>query len=511
MLGFTIEEGSYENTDAYKNNVINEDKALWYFDAAADGDKVTGKAKEVALISGLGRINYNYDGKYLVTVNFRADGSSRFPDGNRWGYFPSVALGWKVSDETFMDDIDWISSLKLRTGWGQIGNNNIGYYPYQTTMSGNAQYRYLFGENETLDQGYVVVNMTDPKIKWETVESYNVGLDALLLDGRLESTIDWYVKKTKDMLVEVPTPLYYGYENGPTSNVGAVRNSGLELSVNYRERINADLNYNIGFNISTYNNEVTSLGSGEPISGGTYYGGNATRTEVGESIGYFYGHKTAGLFQSQNEIDNYVIQGSDGNNDALQPGDLKFVDVDGNGVINSEDRTYLGSPIPDFSYGINGGLDYKGIEFSFFFQGSEGNEIFNGMKTHLYQFDETNKHKDMLNSWTPENTNTNMPRLDANDKNDTNRASDRFVEDGSYIRLKNVTLGYNLPDSWLSSIGLASLKVYFSGQNLWTKTDYSGADPEIGQITSTNYLSRGVDIGTYPQAQIYSFGVKVQF
>lgn len=510
MAGYTVEEGTYEWTSASKKNIPNEDEALWYFNAAADGDYVSGNASEVGLMSYLGRLNYSFDNKYLVTVNFRADGSSRFPEGNKWGYFPSLAIGWKMSEEAFMSNIDWISSLKLRAGWGQIGNNNIGYYPYQTTMSGNAQYRYLYGAEENFDQGYVVVSMRDQDIKWETVESYNLGVDALLLDGRLQSTIDWYLKDTEDMLVGVPIPMYYGYEGGPVSNVGSVRNTGLELSVNYKERVNADLSYNLGFNISTYNNEVLSLGNGQPITGGSYYGGSATRTEEGEPIGYFYGYKTDGVFQSQSEIDNHAAQVGD-DNSGLEPGDLKFVDTNNDGLINDDDRTFLGSPIPDFTYGLNGGLNYKGIEFSLFFQGSQGNEIFNAMKTHLYKFDETNKHKDMLNSWTPQNTNTNMPRLDGSDINNTNRTSDRFVEDGSYIRLKNLTIGYNIPGQFLEPVGVEALKVYFSGQNLWTKTDYSGADPEIGQRSSTNYLSRGVDIGTYPQAQIYTFGVKVQF
>lgn len=510
MVGYTVEEGTYEWHSASKKNIPNEDESLWYFDAAADGDNVSGSAAEVALVSGLGRLNYSFDNKYLATINFRADGSSRFPDGNKWGSFPSIALGWKISEEAFMSNIDWISSLKLRAGWGQIGNNNIGYYPYQTTMSGNAQYRYLYGADETVDQGYVVVEMRDQNIKWETVESYNLGIDALLLDGRLESTLDWYQKDTKDMLVEVPIPIYYGYEGGPVANVGSVRNTGWEVTLNYRERVNRDFQYSVGFNLSTYNNEVLSLGAGQPITGGSYYGGSATRTEVGEPIGYFYGYKTDGVFQTQSEIDNHAIQLGD-DNSGLEPGDLKFVDTNNDGVINDDDRTKIGSPIPDFTYGINGSLTFKGIQLDLFFQGSQGNEIFNAMKTHLYAFDETNKHKDMLNSWTPENTDTDMPRLNGNDDNNTNRTSDRFVEDGSYIRLKNLTFGYNIPERFISPLGIAACKVYFSGQNLWTKTDYSGADPEIGQVSSTNYLSRGVDIGTYPQAQVYTFGVKIQF
>jgi len=510
LAGYTMEEGNYEWFSASKNNIPNEDPSMWYLDAAADGDLASGSASSVSMMSFLGRINYSYDNKYLATVNFRADASSKFPKQNRWGYFPSVALGWKISKESFLENATWLSNLKLRAGWGQIGNQNIGSYPYQETMSGNSQYRYLFGMTPTIDQGYVVTGMVDQSIKWETVESLNFGVDASFFDDRLQTTIDWYNKKTKDMLVSVPIPYYFGYESGPTSNVGSVKNNGLEVSVSYRDRISNKLSYNVGFNIATVKNEVLSLGNGEPIAGGYYYGGNATRTEEGEPIGYFYGYKTDGVFQSQQEINNAPVQEGSSNED-LKPGDLKFVDVNGDGVVNDEDKTYLGSPIPKFTYGFNLGVTYGAFDLSAFVQGSQGNKIFNAMKTHLYNFDETNKSTDMLNSWTPSNTNTDMPRLNGNDKNNTNRTSDRFVEDGSYARLKNITLGYTLPKSLIQKAGIASLRFYVSGQNLLTITNYSGADPEIGQNSTTNYLSRGVDIGTYPQAQTYVFGVKLGF
>lgn len=511
LYGFTKEKSRFEWVSGSKNNIPNEDSALWYLNAATDGDLASGSASEFTLMSYLGRINYAYDNKYLLTASFRADGSSRFAKGNRWGYFPSIALGWKISQEEFLNNVDWLSSLKLRAGWGQIGNQNIAVYPYQTTMNGNAQYRYLFGIDEEIWQGYVVTAMRDRNIKWETVESINVGFDASMLNNRLDVTFDWFNKDTKDMLLSVPIPYYYGYESGPTVNVGSANNKGMELSVNWRDEINTDLSYNIGFNISTYKNKMTSIGTGNPITGGTYQGGNsATRTEVGESIGYFYGYKTAGLFQTKEEIDNWAVQrGTD--NSGLEPGDLKFVDVNGDGVVNGDDRTKIGSPDPDFLYGLNLGVNYKHWELNMFVQGSQGNEIFNAMKVHLYAFDETNKHKDMLNSWTTTNTNTNMPRLDGNDINNTNRTSDRFVEDGSYARLKNLTLAYNLPTTWLKEIGINGAKVYFSAQNLLTLSKYSGADPEIGQVTSSNYLSRGVDLGVYPQAKTYVAGVKMNF
>ncbi|MDO5607059.1 MAG: TonB-dependent receptor [Capnocytophaga sp.] len=510
LYGFTKEKSRFEWLSGSRNNVPNEDRALWFLDSAVDGDQARGSASEFTLMSYLGRINYSYADKYLLTATFRADGSSRFSPGNRWGYFPSVALGWKLSEEAFLSNADWLSSLKLRAGWGQIGNQNISTYPYQTTMNGAAQYRYIFGIAEEVWQGYVVTAMRDQNIKWETVESLNVGVDAEFFDKRLGVTLDWFTKDTKNMLLSVPIPLYYGYETGPTVNVGEANNKGLELSVQWADNITENFGYNIGVNVSTYKNKMVSIGNGNPITGGAYYGGSATRTEVGESIGYFFGYKTAGVFQSQAEIDNWAVQQGT-NNAALQPGDLKFVDVNGDGVVNDNDRTKIGSPDPDFIYGINLGVNYKNWELNAFIQGSQGNEIFNAMKTHLYNFDETNKHKDMLNSWTPTNTQTDMPRLSGNDRNNTNRTSDRFVEDGSYVRLKNLTLAYNIPSNVLQKINVNQLKLYFSAQNLITLSKYSGADPEIGQVTSTNYLSRGVDLGVYPQAVTYVVGLKLDF
>jgi TonB-linked SusC/RagA family outer membrane protein len=510
MAGFTKERIRNESLSGTKNKVPNEDKSLWFLSSATEGDYAAGTASELTRMSYLGRFNYAYDNKYLMTVNFRADGSSKVSDGNRWGYFPSLALGWKISEENFMQDIEWLSIMKIRGGWGQIGNDGtVGYYPWQTTMNGDDQYRYIFGDDEKVYQGYVVTSMRDKNIKWETVESLNLGLDVALFDARLEASFDWFNKDTKDMLLKVPIPYYYGYEGGPAVNVGEMNNKGIEFSINWRDNLNDDFSYNVGFNFSTYKNEMTSLGNGKPVSDGSYYGGSATRTEEGKSVGYFYGYKTDGVFQSEAEIKAHAIQqGSD--NSGLKPGDMKFVDVNGDGKVDGKDRTEIGNPLPDFTYGINLGAKYKGWEISMLIQGSQGNEIFNAMKTHLYKFDETNKHKDLLNSWTPTNTNTNMPRLTGRDKNDTNRTSDRFVEDGSYMRLKNLMIGYNFPTKWLNKVRLNSAKIYFSGQNLWTLTDYSGADPEVG-LYGGKALNRGVDIGTYPQAKTYVVGVKLSF
>ncbi|MBS9774557.1 MAG: TonB-dependent receptor [Tenacibaculum sp.] len=510
LLGFTTEKSHTEWINASKTNIPNEDPALWYLSSGADGDLATGSASIFTLMSYLARVNYSYDGKYLLTASFRSDGSSRFSKGNRWGYFPSVAVGWKISNEPFLQDVSWLSNLKLRVGWGQIGNQNIGVYPYQLTMNGNSQFRYLFGDKEEVSQGYVVTAMSDKNIKWETVESVNIGIDASLFNNRLDFSLDVYNKNTNDMLIRVPIPYLYGYEKGPFSNVGSANNKGIEVSLNWKDNISEDFSYNVGVNVSAYKNKMVSLGNGEPIAGGKYKGGNATMTEEGKPIGYFYGYKTAGVFKNQEDIDNWAVQQGK-SNEGLKPGDLKFVDTNGDGKVNDSDRVEIGNPNPDFTFGINAGLSYKNWDLSAFFQGSKGNDIFNGMKAYLYQFDETNKHKDMLHSWTPQNTNTSMPRLNGNDVNNTNRTSDRFVEDGSYLRLKNITLSYDLPKDMLGRIPMNNVKLYLSGQNLFTLTNYSGADPEIGQINSSNYLSRGVDIGTYPQAKTFVMGIKIDF
>ncbi|PWJ40798.1 SusC/RagA family TonB-linked outer membrane protein [Sediminitomix flava] len=501
LVGHTAETWDDEWLSASATNIPNEDPALWYLSAATDGMNVSGSASELRMESYLGRINYKFLDRYKITASFRADGSSRFAEGNKWSYFPSFAAGWDLSKESFLADKEWLDNLSLRAGWGQIGNNNIGRYPYQVTMNGDNQYRYLFGAGEQRYQGYYVSGMRDASIQWETAESTNIGVDISALDGRLQATAEWYNKNTNDMLLSVPIPYYYGYEGGPTSNVGSVNNKGFELSAEWNDEIGSDFRYSISGNFTTYQNEVTSLGDGEPMTTGGYYLGNASRNEVGYPIGYFFGFKTDGVFQTQEEIDNYAVQQGEAN-EGLQPGDQKFVDVNGDGVVNDDDKTFLGSPIPDFTYGLNLSASYKGFELAVFFQGSEGNKIFNGMKTHLIRFDATNKHRELLNSWTPENTNTDIPRLSGNDVNNTFRTSDRYVEDGSYLRLKNLTFAYNLPSSLLSKAKLQSAKLYFSAQNLWTMTDYTGADPENG--------ISGLDIGTYPVARTFTFGLKLK-
>ncbi len=513
LVGYTREWGRTETLEGSKKNTPNDNPDLQYLDAAQDASSATatGIAYESALISYLGRINYDFDDRYLITASVRRDGSSRFGSKHQYGNFPSFALGWKVSNEDFFKNLnaDWVSSLKLRAGWGRIGNQNIDNYIYQNLLSSNIQYSYLFGNGsaQQLFQGLTAVKMGNADVKWETTESTNVGLDANFLNGRLNFSGEYYYKKTKDMLVTEPIPNYLGFESGPVTNIGSAENKGFEFDVSWRDQISTDFSYNVGFNISTIKNKMLSIGSGSPLTGGSLRNGNATITRVGDPIGAFYGYKTNGLVQTAEQLAEVK---------KLQPnaelGDVVFVNTNGDQTLSDKDKVIIGNPIPDFIYAINLGFAYKGFDMNMQWGGTVGNDIFNAMRYYTYDLSSvTNKDVKVLNYWRADNTNTNIPRLAGKDVNDNMRISDRYVENGSYLRLRNIQLGYTFPVSLTKKAYMQKLRIYVTGQNLLTFTSYSGADPEVGQITSTNYLSRGVDIGTYPQAMTITGGVSITF
>lgn len=506
VVGYSNEWGRTETLNGTKYNTPNDSEELQYLSAAQTGDNATGTAYESALISYLGRVNYNYDNRYLATLSIRHDGSSRFGSTHRYGTFPSFALGWTLSNESFFKKVDskFVSSLKVRAGWGRIGNQNIGNYKYQNLLTNYIQYAYLYGTKETLYQGITAVALANKDVKWETTESTNIGIDATFMDNRLSLTAEYYNKDTKDMLLTEPIPNYLGYESGPLTNIGSANNRGFEASMEWRDKIN-DFNYNIGFNISTIRNRMGDIIN--PLTGGSIRNGNATYTVKGKPIGSFYGYKTNGLVQTSDQLAE--VQ-------KLQPkaqlGDVVFVDVTGEGSLTSADKTFIGNPIPDFIYGINLGASFKGFDINVQMGGTYGNDIFNAMRYFTYDLASmTNKDKAVLNYWTPQNTNTNIPRLAKVDSNDNMRISDRYIEDGSYLRLRNVQIGYTLPASLPQKLYMSKVRIYLTGQNLLTFTKYSGADPEIGQIDEDNTLSRGVDIGTYPQARTITGGISITF
>lgn len=509
VVGFTEEQNKYEYLLASKKDLPLNSVGDAILDAGMDASSAiaSGYYKKNTLQSLLGRVNYNYDNRYLLTVSMRRDGSSKFGPGHRWGNFPSASLGWRLDQEKFMQNLNlsWLDGFKIRAGWGRIGNDKVEPYQFRSYLSGHEQYAYLWGTDNILSQGYVAVAQGNSDIQWETTDNTNVGIDLAFLGSRLTFSAEYYLRKTKDMLLKEPIPWFFGYESGPDINVGSMKNSGFEFDINWSDRI-GDVEYNVGANLSTIKNEITSMGSGGAIYGGSIRNGSTTITRVGDPIGSFYGYETAGLVQNETQLAE-VRQ--------LQPkaelGDVIFRDTNGDQVLNANDRVILGNPIPKAILGVNLGLAYKGIDFSMLWNGSFGNKIFNAMRYFTYDLaGVTNKDAKMMNYWTPTNTNTDVPRLSYIDSNDNMRISDRYVENGSYLRLRNVQIGYTLPKNWTKKVMLDKVRFYVSGQNLLTITNYSGADPEVGETISGS-INRGVDIGTYPSSRTVTGGVNITF
>lgn len=498
-----------------------------------NSSKVVGSSiNRSSMFSILGRVNYSYDSKYMLTFNFRRDGSSNFSKNNRYGNFPSVSAAWRINQEKFMKKLDWISDLKIRASWGMLGNSNINPYQYQSTVNFNYIWYYL---NDSRVSGALPTTPSNPDVKWETQYSTDFGFDLAVLDNRLSLTVDYYYKKTKDMLIEVPISYSTGYMGTfPTLNAGSIENQGVELALTYRNHI-GNWDYSVSGNLSTVKNKVLDLGSNNAI----FASNSVTKTAVGHSIGQFYGYVTDGLFQSDAEVQAY--RNSKG--ELIQPnaaaGDIRFKDLDGNGQLTDEDKTYIGNPIPDFTYGLSADVSYEGsfgtIDFSMIWQGSQGNDIFNYSRVdnegmhHYY-----NNTKETLNrfraedltfvnpvsgvtTFYPKNTDTNMPRAVIGDPNQNRRLSDRYVEDGSYLRLKAITLGYTFQKTLLSKYGIEKLRFYLGAKNLLTFTSYSGYDPEVGDQNryGTN-LTRGVDgmslwDPTFPNTREFYMGLQLTF
>ncbi len=481
---------SNDPDDAYLSNTIDP----------LGSQSTYGGATESALNSYFGRVNYAYDDRYVVSAAFRMDGSSRFGANNRFGYFPSLSAGWIVSHEGFWKG-DLINFLKLRASWGQNGNDKIGNYSFTTVV--NSGQNYTFGPNQTITNGSVSLRAANPDLKWETITQTDFGVDMELLQGRVNFTGDYYIKNTSDMLYAAPVPLTAGTE-APVRNVASVKNTGLELALNYRNRDRA-FKYSVGGNISFVKNEVTSLGDGgEPVFAGRVQSANAsvTKTEVGQPIGAFFGYVTDGIFQTQQEVNEGPFQ-----NEATAPGDIRFKDQNGDKIIDANDQVYIGNPAPKFTYGANIDFEFKGFDLGIFLQGSQGNDIYNA--TVRYDFTYVNRPVSVLNRWTGAGTSESEPRVNLSDPNQNARVSNRFVEDGSYLRVKNVQLGYSLPASLLKKVKCDKFRLYVSAQNLFTFTKYTGLDPEIGAYNGA--LEAGIDRGFYPQARVWLGGVNVIF
>lgn len=473
---------------------------------------------ENLLLSYVGRINYEYGGRYLVSASVRRDGSSKFAPGYKWGTFPAVSLGWRISEEAFMKDIAGISELKLRASYGKTGFNAIGDYDWQALVAANNT---LYPFNNQTQLGSYINVLSNNQLQWEINNTTDIGLDLSLLNNRISLTADVYERQTDGLLLRVPLPNSLGYSTSPLANVGSIRNRGLELALGYNHT-GKEFQWSATGVLDLVRNKVLSLATpNATINSGSnadFGGFDITRTEAGYPIQSFYGWVVDGIFQNTGEID--AANALDGNaktfyqNDKTAPGDIRFRDLNGDGKVDAADRTYLGSYIPKFNYGLNATANYKNFDFTLFFQGVAGNKVFNGTKVigqgQLRLFNATT---DVLNAWTPQNTNTNIPRSVSGDPNQNSRTSDRFIEDGSYLRLKNLSIGYTLPAATLSKATkgyVSRVRVYVSSNNLLTFTKYTGYDPEVS-TKGGNLLNNGIDYAQYPQARTLLVGLNLGF
>ncbi len=508
MAGMTANRYYHEYIGGKKNDLLFDDFEHAWINNGTDEDsyKAWGGADEHALLSYFGRVNYDFKGNYVFEGVLRADGSSNFGSNNHFGYFPAFSAGWLLSKEDFMQSIPAISFLKLRAGWGRNGNEAIGAFRY-TSLIGVGS-KYTFGTNEIITVGSNPTAISNPDLKWETSEQTNIGVDSRFFADKLTVTVDLYNKLTKDLLVVAPIPSFIG-NAAPYVNGGSVRNRGIEFELGYKTLVNG-----IGINANltgSYNkNEVININNSEgriygtSLAVGMY---NITMMEEDYPIAYFWGYKTAGVFQNQEQILNY--KSSDGTviQPNAQPGDLIWVDSNDDGKIDDSDRTMIGNPYPDFTLGFNLGLNWKNFDLSMFLYGAFGQEIFNG--TRRYDLPMSNWNSSILDRWTGEGTSNSHPKVTINDPNQNYfKVSDFYVENGSFLRLKNLTLGYTLPTSLSQKVKMQKLRIFITGTNLLTFTKYSGFDPEIGARSS---LDIGIDRNIYPQARTFLFGVNLSF
>ncbi|MDN5290327.1 MAG: TonB-dependent starch-binding outer membrane protein SusC [Anaerophaga sp.] len=461
-----------------------------------------------SLASFFGRLNYNYAETYMASLVMRADGSSNFAPGNRWGYFPSVSAGWVVSNENFMDGTKRvIDFLKIRASWGQNGNQSIDPFQYLTTFAFDDENVYYFGKNKTsATTGAYADILKNPDITWETQEQTDVGLDARLFDTRLGVAFDWYKRTTKDWLVEAPIQAVYGL-NAPYINGGDIENSGFELALNWNDKI-SDFSYRVNLNLAANDNEVVRLANSEGIihgdanvlSQGT---GEMYRVQVGYPVGYFFGYKTAGVFQNWEQVENTPVKYSDS-----QPGDLIFVDTNDDGQINDADRTMIGNPHPDFNLGFSFNLEYKGFDLFVDTYGAFGHQIAKSYRS-FADSPRQNYTTEIFDRWHGEGTSNTLPRLTAGSNRNWQNISDIYIEDADYLKIRTITLGYDFKKLF-NTMPLSQARLYVSAQNLYTFTGYSGMDPEIGYGYDNNWVS-GIDLGYYPSPRTLMVGVNLKF
>jgi len=497
LAGIDAQNNSYRfiggNISGFSSNVTQQ------LSSGTLNPVLNGSGSEWALLSYVGRANYSYKDRYLITGTIRRDGSSRFGENNKYGTFGSGSLAWRISEEEFFKEVSFFDDLKLRAGFGSTGNQNIGNYSFASVLT-TAVYNF----NGTVVPAQIALTAANPNLHWESVKQTNLGLDATFLNQRITLNIDAYLKKTTGMLVPINLPISTGYSGAaPFGNAGNVENRGIEVAVTSRN-LKGALSWTTSANISVNRNKITALSDDTPLFGGNIgLNGNININAVGQPINSFYGFQTQGIFQSQFDVDAHAVQvpGADPYN-RTSAGDVRFRDLNNDGVINDVDRTYVGNPNPKFIYAMNNTLSYKGFDLSVFLQGVNGNKIFNA--NNVYQESMAvaqNQTERVLGRWVGPGTSNSLPRAIYNDPNKNSRISDRFVEDGSYLRVKTATLGYSLPKAWLQRAKLSNARLYVTGQNLFTFTKYTGFDPEVG--------ANGIDFNVYPVTRTISLGINL--
>ena len=504
LAGYTYQDSRFRHIQAYGEGLP---QGLEEIDAATTNRSNEGNSWRSVLTSILGRVFYSYQNKYLFTATIRRDGSSKFGKNNRYGYFPSFSLGWNVAEEKFMENVHWLDQLKLRGGYGVLGNQEIDNYQYSSTITTGINYP---DGNGGLLQGAFPKNFANPDIKWEETAMTNVGIDFMAFNNRLSLTADYYVKNTKDILLTVPIPISSGGANDPIRNAGKIRNNGFEFNLGWMDQPNPDISYGINLIGSFNKNKVIAMGSesGSIKGGSTNQNITTSETKAGYPIGGYWLISTAGYFNSQEEVDAYAKDGKK-IQPAAEPGDIKFVDANNDGVINDDDRVFQGSPFPDFTFALNGNMRYKNFDLSIGLQGVLGNKIYNATRQTLEDVTKgSNFLASCLDYWTPENKNASHPRLTWDDPNRNTRAeSDRYLENGSYLRLRSVQLGYTFPQTWFKG-AIQHARVYINAENLFTITSYSGYSPDVN-ADNANY--RGFDNFIYPTNRTFMSGLNVTF
>lgn len=507
LLGQSAKKSSGSYLYGSRNNITNYSRP--YIDAStglaanADRDAAGAPSVDATLASIFARASYNYDERYMLQVTVRRDGSSRFGPNNHYAVFPSFSLGWNLTNEKFMNKRpNWLTTTKIRLSWGKNGNENIGNFKYTVlTSPGNNA---IFGSSENVINGVKASGLANPDLKWEESEQLDFGLDFGFFNNALTFTADYYKKKTNGMLMEMNIPFYVG-EAKPIGNVGKMENSGIELEAAYKFRV-SDWNFRVSANASYLKNKLIEYGneSGWENLDSFQGTGDISRAENGKPFPFFYGYKTAGIFQNTDEVKAYKNDKGELLQPTAVPGDVRFVDVDGNGIIDANDRTDIGKGMPDWTFGFNLGVSWKNFDLNMMWQGTAGNDIYDA--TRRTDIATSNLPSWMLNRWTGEGTSNRIPRFVQGD-NVNWQSSDLYIYDGSYLRLKNIQLGYTLPAALTQKVFISSLRFYVAAENLFTFTKYHGFDPEI----SSGGTSLGIDYGVYPQARVWTIGASLSF